>query len=85
MVFGHKFIYTTHHFSLKLHQYKHLKKYTFYETRRWDLETINKKIIKLPVKNYNRSLISYLEIKNKNDFTKYKVFDYRLENQLILK
>lgn len=62
-----------------------ISKYTFYETRRWDLETINKKIIKLPVKNYNRSLISYLEIKNKNDFTKYKIFDYRLENQLILK
>ena len=62
-----------------------ISRYTFYETRRWDLETINKKIIKLPVKNYNRSLISYLEIKNKNDFTKYKIFDYRLENQLILK
>ena len=62
-----------------------ISRYTFFETRRWDLETINKKIIKLPVKNYNRSLISYLEIKNKNDFTKYKVFDYRLENQLILK
>ena len=62
-----------------------ISRYTFYETRRWDLETINKKIIKLPVKNYNKSLISYLEIKNKNDFTKYKIFDYRLENQLILK
>ena len=62
-----------------------ISRYTFYETRRWDLETINKKIIKLPVKNYNSSLNSYLEIINKNDFNKYKIMEYRLENQLILK
>ena len=62
-----------------------IKKYTFYETNRWDLETINGKVIKLPSRNYIQSIESYLNIKNKNEFRKYKVFDYRITNQLILK
>ena len=48
------------------------------------LETFDKKIIRLPSKNYIKSLENYLEIKNKSNFKKYKVFDYRINNQLIL-
>ena len=61
------------------------KKYTLYESNRWDIETINSKVIKLPSKNYIYSLQNYLEIKDKNNFRKYKFFDYRIKNQLILK
>jgi len=62
-----------------------IKKYTLLDSKRWDLETINNKLIKLPVKNYNKSLKNYLVIMNKNEFKKYKVYDYRLKNQLIMK
>ena len=62
-----------------------IKKYILFETNRWDLETIDKKIIKLPTKNYIKSLKNYLEIKNSVKFKKYQVFDYRINNQLILK
>ena len=62
-----------------------INKYVFYETDRWDLETINGKIIRLPSSEYLKSLKNYLEIKEKNDFIKYNVFDYRIDNQLILK
>ena len=62
-----------------------IKKYILYETNRWDLETKNNKIIKLPSKNYIKSLESYLNLKNKNGFGKYELFDYRIRNQLILK
>ena len=62
-----------------------IKKYTLLESNRWDLETINNKLIKLPLKNYNKSLKNYLVIMNKNEFKKYKVYDYRLKNQLIMK
>ena len=65
--------------------FNHVIKYTFYETKRWDIETIDKKIIKLPSKDYIKSIESYLTIKNKKEFKKYKVFDYRIANQLILK
>ena len=62
-----------------------IKKYILHETNRWDLETKNNKIIKLPSKNYIKSLESYLNLKNKNGFGKYELFDYRIRNQLILK
>ena len=65
--------------------FNHVMKYTFYETNRWDLETVDKKVIKLPSKDYIKSIESYLIIKNKKEFKKYKVFDYRIANQLILK
>ena len=64
---------------------KIIKKYNFYETNRWDLEIIDKKIIKLPVTNYKESLKNFLEIKTNKNFEKYIIFDYRLDNQLILK
>ena len=62
-----------------------IKTFTFYESNRWDLETINKTIIKLPSKNYKKSLENYLSLRNKKKFKMYKVFDYRLNDQLILK
>ena len=62
-----------------------INKYILFETKRWDLITENKKIIKLPPKNYIMSLKNYLEIENKNGFKKFKVFDYRINSQLILK
>lgn len=62
-----------------------IKKYTFYSSRRWDLETINNKTIKLPSKDYIQILQNFLSLKNKKNFEKYTIFDYRIENQLILK
>ncbi len=62
-----------------------IKKYTFFETNRWDIETYDNKIIKLPPVNYINSLEKYLSLKNDSSFRKYKVFDFRIEKQLILK
>ena len=60
-------------------------KYSLYESKRWDLETKNNEVIKLPSKNYIESLENYINLKNKSSFEKYKIFDYRINNQLILK
>ena len=65
--------------------FKIIKKYIFYETKRWDIVTINNKIIKLSSKSYIKDLENYLSLRNDINFKKYKIFDYRLENQLILK
>ena len=62
-----------------------IEKYTFYETNRWDLKTKNNQVIKLPSKKYTKSLENFLNLKSKNDFEKYRLFDYRISNQLILK
>tara|TARA_B100000963_G_scaffold232516_1_gene203067 strand:- start:8414 stop:9070 length:657 start_codon:yes stop_codon:yes gene_type:complete len=60
-------------------------KYTLYESNRWDVETIDKETIKLPQKKYTKSLNNYLSLRKKNSFKKYKIYDYRIEGQLILK
>ena len=62
-----------------------VKKYVLYESNRWDIEIEKNQIIKLPEVNYNDSLKNYLSLANKNEFKKYKVFDFRINNQLILK
>ena len=62
-----------------------ITRYYLYESNRWDLETIEKKIIKLPIKHYTISLQNFLNLSKNNNFDKYKIFDYRISNQLILK
>ena len=62
-----------------------IKKYSLYKTNRWDLETKDNQVIRLPSKNYTKSLENFLNLKSKNDFEKYELFDYRISNQLILR
>lgn len=62
-----------------------VKRFVLYEANRWDIETKNDEIIKLPSRNYKDSLKEYLDIRTKNEFSKYKIFDFRIQNQLILK
>ncbi len=59
--------------------------YRHFKVNRWNIEMIDKKILKLPEKNYTESLTNFMSIKDKSNFEKYKIFDYRLNNQLILK
>jgi len=59
--------------------------YYFFDAKRWDLETHNKTIIKLPSKNYTESLNDFVNLRKKDNFAKYKIFDYRINDQLILK
>ena len=86
-VYGNKDQFKDLYLNLKKINFpiKLIKKYTLYELNRWDIETIDKKIIKLPKINYTDSLENYLNLKGKNNFRKYSVFDYRIKNQLILK
>jgi cell division protein FtsQ len=62
-----------------------ITKYMQYESNRWNLETIDNTTIQLSSKNYIKNLKNYLNLKKKNNFKKFKVFDYRINDQLILK
>ena len=86
-VFGNKNNFKTFHenlikvnFPLDL-----IKKYYLYEAKRWDIETYEKKVIKLPTKNYIKSLENFMDLSKEINFKKYSIFDYRISNQLILK
>ena len=62
-----------------------IKKYYLQDSKRWDLEVSNKIIIKLPVENYIKSLKNFMYLMNEKNFEEFKLFDYRINNQLILK
>ena len=62
-----------------------IKKFYLFESKRWDLVTIKNQTIKLPTNNYDQSLLNYLNLKDQTNFLKFKTFDYRIKEQLILK
>ena len=62
-----------------------IKTYYYFEINRWDLKLQNGKIIKLPNKNIKKSLLNFMENYELNTFDKFKIFDYRIKDELILK
>ena len=62
-----------------------IKSLQFFKSQRWDIVTRKDQKIKLPTSEYKESLSNFLEIKNKDNFNRYKIFDYRIKDQLILK
>ena len=76
-VFGTKEMFKILYNDLKKEDFpmSSVTKFTLYESKRWDIETKDKKIIKLPVKNYLASLRNFMNIIDKKEFKKYKVFD----------
>ncbi len=61
-----------------------IKSFYYFEAGRWDLVMTENKVIKLPIKNYMFSLKNYLISTNDNSFNNYKIYDYRVKDQLIL-
>ena len=61
-----------------------IRSFHFFDINRWDITLKNQKTIKLPSINYIKSIENFIEIVDKKAFLKYKIFDYRISNQLIL-
>ena len=85
-IFGAQKNFTQIYNSLKKLNFpiNEIKSFYYFDIGRWDIVLKNSNIIKLPVKNFNESLINYNELKNDQNFKKYKIFDYRIKDQLIL-
>ena len=62
-----------------------IKKFYLFESKRWDLVTKENQIVKLPIKNYEKVLQNFINLKDQINFRKYKTFDYRINDQIILK
>ncbi len=85
-VFGNgKFFYSLYQ-DLKYIKFplEEVKSFYFFESGRWDLLMNDNKQIKLPIKDYLISLKNYMNLKSNSNFNKYKIFDYRIKDQLIL-
>ena len=62
-----------------------LKKFYFFDSKRWDVVTNKNQLIKLPIIGYKESLKKFIYLSDQESFKKFKVFDFRIKDQLILK
>jgi len=61
-----------------------IKSFYYFEAGRWDLVMVEGKVIKLPIENYLFSLKDFMKSNNDSSFNSYKIYDYRIKDQLIL-
>ena len=87
IVYGDRRSFTDFYKVLKKINYpfNEIEKFYLFESKRWDIVTKDKQTIKLPIKNYEISLKNFIDLKDQINFRKYKIFDYRINNQIILK
>jgi len=63
---------------------KKIKKYYFFRIGRWDLELLNKKIIKFPEENTEAAIKKSIELLHRKDFEKYNIIDLRVDGKIIV-
>ena len=68
-------------FNFELFEIKNLY---FFKSGRWDIETNNNMVIKLPKKNLEASLNLLLDLMNNNKFKNVKILDLRQDKQVII-
>ena len=61
-----------------------VKNLYFFKSGRWDIETSQNVIIKLPKENLEASLNLSLDVLNNNEFKNIKILDIRQDNQVIV-
>ena len=61
-----------------------IKAFYYFDVGRWDIVLKNEKAIKFPEKDYLNLLPKINLMLRNNNFSKYKVFDFRIQDQLIL-
>jgi cell division protein FtsQ len=64
--------------------YSQIKKFYYFKSKRWDIETKDGLLINLPSKNLNNSFKILLRIQKNNDFNDYRNIDLRQQNQIIV-
>ncbi len=87
LVFGDEANFGVFYNSLKKINFpiENIKEFYLFESKRWDLVTKKNQLIKLPTNDYLKSLENFLVLKDQVNFDKYRTFDYRISDQLILK
>tara|TARA_Y100000591_G_C21824059_1_gene695452 strand:- start:1019 stop:1693 length:675 start_codon:yes stop_codon:yes gene_type:complete len=62
-----------------------LKELNYFEVDRWDIVLKDGKILKLPTESFEASIEKFMSIYDKDNFSNFKIFDFRINGQLILK
>tara|TARA_B110000967_G_scaffold209816_1_gene267843 strand:- start:4244 stop:4912 length:669 start_codon:yes stop_codon:yes gene_type:complete len=61
-----------------------IKSFYYFDIGRWDIVLKDERIIKLPETNFENLLKEISLTLSNSNFSKYKIFDYRIKDQLIL-
>ena len=64
--------------------FNQISKLYFYKSKRWDIKTIKGNIIKLPMKNIEKSLNLFVRLSKENKFKDSSIIDFRQKDQIIL-
>ncbi len=62
-----------------------VKQFNYFDINRWDVILKDGKVVKLPTESYENSFKKFLSIYKKSNFSNFKVFDFRIKGQLVLK
>lgn len=86
MIFGDGKSFFTLYKNLQITKFpiENIKSFYFFESGRWDLILNDDIVVKLPIKDYLFSLENFILSNQNSSFSKYKIFDYRIKDQLIL-
>ena len=86
LIFGKYKNFNTFYNDLKKNNFKvnEVKAFYYLDVGRWDIVLKNERIIKLPEENYLNLLPKINLILDDSNFSTYKVFDFRIKDQLIL-
>ena len=60
-----------------------IKKYYYFKSKRWDIESNDEVVLRLPSQNIEKSLINYNALLNSNKIIKSKLIDLRIKNKII--
>ena len=85
-IFGKHKNFNIFYKDLKKNNFKinKIKAFYYFDIGRWDIVLTNEKVIKFPEKNYLGILPKVNLMLDDNNFSMYKVFDFRIIDQLIL-
>lgn len=86
LLFGEKTNFTNFFEDLKSINFPtdNIKSFHYFEVGRWDIKLKDERVIKLPEYNYIDMLENFILIKGDKNFDKYRIFDYRIKDQLVL-
>ena len=83
-IFFPQFYETLKETNFDLNKIEFLK---YFDTNRWDIFLKSGRLIKLPGNEYEtkQSISKFMSISKDKKFDKFKIFDFRVKNQLIIK
>jgi cell division septal protein FtsQ len=86
VIFGNHKNFSTFFTTLEKSNFKinSIKAFYYFNIGRWDIVLKDKTTIKLPEINYQKILLEINSVLVDPNFSEYKIFDYRVKDQLIL-